>query len=268
MKTLRCGLLAGWLLCGCEAGSGDGLDDQGRPPTPVENPDVSAGPTLAQLQKEIFGTICSACHTGANAPQGLRLDSEQNAYESLVGQPAREAPALLRVAPGAPDASYLIHKVEGRANIIGARMPRGEAALSPEQIGLVRDWIDNGAPRTGAGTAAARVVLAGIEATASQWRWHLRFSRPLQRQTFDAAAVQVYLHDSGGPWLMPDRDLEIHLQGRNLTIGIPYPDAPPAAVELRLNDPHHTAILDAQGQVVDGDGDRREGGVYEQTLRF
>jgi hypothetical protein len=34
-------------------------------------------------------------------------------------------PAAVRVVPGDPNGSYLIHKLEGRSDIIGSRMPVG-----------------------------------------------------------------------------------------------------------------------------------------------
>jgi hypothetical protein len=55
---------------------------------------------------------------------------------------------LLRVAPGDPENSYLVHKVEGRPGIIGLRMPRnGPPFLTEGQIRIIRRWIELGAPR-------------------------------------------------------------------------------------------------------------------------
>ena len=57
-----------------------------------------------------------------------------------------ESPGLQRVAPGNPNNSYLIHKLEGGPNIGGQRMPFGGAPLDPATIGAIRQWIGNGAP--------------------------------------------------------------------------------------------------------------------------
>ena len=49
--------------------------------------------------------------------------------------------------PGDPDASYLIHKLEGASDITGLRMPRnGPPFLTAGQILVIRRWIEVGAP--------------------------------------------------------------------------------------------------------------------------
>jgi len=51
------------------------------------------------------------------------------------------------VIPGDADNSYIIHKLEGRSDIIGVRMPRGNGPyLSDGQILVIKRWIANGAP--------------------------------------------------------------------------------------------------------------------------
>lgn len=144
-------LLGGITACG--AGSGENLNEQGLPITDGGNGNEPGdGVTLAQLQENIFGAICSACHTGANAPRGLRLDSLDNSYAYLVNQAADEVPELMRVNPGNPEQSYIIKKLEGAEDIVGGRMPLGGPYLSDVQIDQVRTWIANGAPYTGTGT--------------------------------------------------------------------------------------------------------------------
>ena len=65
-------------IVACTAGSGEGLDASGRPAG--EGPPPGDEPTLANIQARIFTPICTRCHVGAAAPQGLRLD-EANAYD-------------------------------------------------------------------------------------------------------------------------------------------------------------------------------------------
>ena len=50
-----------------------------------------------------------------------------------------------RPAPGDPDNSYLVHKIEGVASISGQRMPLGGPFLTQSDIDLVRAWIAQGA---------------------------------------------------------------------------------------------------------------------------
>jgi len=52
----------------------------------------------------------------------------------------------LRVIPGNAGGSYLIQKLEGAADIVGLRMPRnGPPFLTDAQVGLIRQWITDGA---------------------------------------------------------------------------------------------------------------------------
>ena len=68
-------------------------------------------------------------------------------YGALVGVASRQKPGAILVVPGDPDASYLIHKLEGRSDIVQLRMPRnGPPYLTPGQITVIRRWIENGAP--------------------------------------------------------------------------------------------------------------------------
>lgn len=69
------------------------------------------------------------------------------AYASIVNRPSVESP-LLRVKPGDPAASYLLHKLEGThldVGGIGVRMPFGLAQLPVETRTLIRRWIEEGA---------------------------------------------------------------------------------------------------------------------------
>ncbi len=133
------------LLASCGGGSGDGLDSNGRPLGEGNNPGGPLLATHASIQAHVFTPACTACHAGAAAPQGLRLDAA-NSYAMLVGVNSAEVPSLRRVAPGSPDQSYLIQKLEGHA-AVGARMPLGGPYLDADTIAKIRQWISNGAPQ-------------------------------------------------------------------------------------------------------------------------
>ena len=64
---------------------------------------------------------------------------------STVNVQSIENAGLFRIAPGDPDNSYLVWKIEGRPEISGARMPRGRAPLPQAQIDAIRQWIADGA---------------------------------------------------------------------------------------------------------------------------
>jgi hypothetical protein len=143
--------LAAVMLAGC-GGSGVGLDGNGRP---IGSGSAEPAPLTADfksIQDHVFTPICTVCHAGAAAPQGLRLDAV-NSYGLLVGVPSTEAPSVLRVAPGNPDASYVIQKLEGHASV-GARMPFGGPYLDAATVAVIRQWITDGARRPAVAVAA------------------------------------------------------------------------------------------------------------------
>lgn len=148
-------LLAVW-AAGC-AGNGDGLDQNGQPIAGSG----TTGPITADLQSiehNVFTPICSKCHVGAGAPEGLQLDAA-HAYNLLVGVPSAEEPSLLRVNPGNPNASYLLLKIEGAAGTDGSQMPLGETPLQQPTIDAIRQWVANGAPNVPAAVASQAFAL-------------------------------------------------------------------------------------------------------------
>ncbi len=145
-------LLAVVCAAGC-AGNGDGLNQNGEP---LSSGGGSSGPITADfqsIQDNVFTPICSKCHIGASAPEGLQLDAGHS-YNLLVGVPSAEQPNLLRVKPGDPDDSYMVHKIEGLPGIDGGQMPLGETPLPQTTIDAIRQWITNGAPNAAAAAAA------------------------------------------------------------------------------------------------------------------
>jgi methionine-rich copper-binding protein CopC len=134
------------LLASCTPGDGVGLDANGRPPAESgagQPPVTSDANAFRVIQDTIFTPVCTACHAGASAPMGLRLDSA-NAYAMLVNVPSAQVSSLRRINPGDPTNSYLLQKVEGRA-AVGSRMPLGGGALPQASIDLLRNWIAAGA---------------------------------------------------------------------------------------------------------------------------
>ncbi|MFN4222867.1 MULTISPECIES: hypothetical protein [Novosphingobium] len=90
---------------------------------------------------------CATCHLTGEEAGGMALVGDM-AIASLVGQPAEEAPGLMRVVAGDPDRSYLVMKLEGThiANGgAGAQMPFGAPPLTAAEIATVRAWIAQGA---------------------------------------------------------------------------------------------------------------------------
>jgi len=156
-----CAALVLTIIAAC-AGNGEGLDANGQPLVPGGGstpPPLSAD--FDSIQANIFTPICSVCHAGGSAPEGLLLDAA-NSYNLLVGVPSTEVPSLLRVKPGDPDDSYIIQKLQGHA-AVGAQMPDGCPATQPcltaDTIAFIVQWITNGAPPS---ASAAVPAAAGI----------------------------------------------------------------------------------------------------------
>jgi hypothetical protein len=111
--------------------------------------------TFSSIQQEIFEATdssgrqaCTGCHASAGgraAPLGLDLTAAVS-YANLVNVGSRGKPGAIRVIPGDPANSYLVHKLEGRSDIVGQRMPRGTGPFMSEgQISVIRRWIELGA---------------------------------------------------------------------------------------------------------------------------
>ena len=121
----------------------------------VAGPSPNLTPTFDSIQQEIFQSTdqagraaCATCHRGVIPNINLNFSPGVDIYSLLVNVPSRQRPDLMLVAPGDPERSYLIHKLEGRPGIVGLQMPRnGPPYLTAGQIQIVKRWIENGAPR-------------------------------------------------------------------------------------------------------------------------
>jgi hypothetical protein len=194
------------LLSGC-SGNGVGLDANGNP-LPSGQSSAQSGPVQLSadfnaIQANVFTPICSVCHIGASAPQGLMLDAAHS-YSLLVGVPSTEVPSVLRVDPGNPNASYLIQKLEGHA-AVGAQMPLDESPLPASTIAYIVQWITDGAqpPAAAQMMASARPfevdALAPLEAArldSSPARIAISFTRELDVTRVSDQSVWLQQQDS------------------------------------------------------------------------
>jgi len=157
-KTIVASLAAAAALYGC-AGNGNGLDSNGNPIAPGSGSGGGGGLTadFQSIQDNILTPICTKCHAGASAPEGLQLDATHS-YAALVGVPSTEQPNVQRVEPGDPDSSYIIRKLQNTPGITGAQMPFGGPYLPQSTIDVIRQWITNGAQKP----AAAQSIEAAV----------------------------------------------------------------------------------------------------------
>ena len=119
----------------------------------LTGPTPNLEPTFSSIQQEIFSSgdssgrpACTNCHNAIGSRfNGLDL-SPAVSYSNLVNVASRAKAGAVRVIPGDPENSYLIHKLEGRSTIAGVRMPLGGPFLETGQILVIRRWIEIGAP--------------------------------------------------------------------------------------------------------------------------
>jgi len=146
-RRVLCGALAVTLAVGLAA-CDENLSD-------LTGPTPNLEPTLSSIQHEIFDTTdssgrlaCINCHApigGRAAAAGMSLVAGSS-YASLVGVPSLLKPGAVRVIPGDPENSYIVHKLEGRPDIVGLRMPRGTGPfLTDGQMLVIKRWIALGA---------------------------------------------------------------------------------------------------------------------------
>lgn len=119
-------------------------------------PTPNLEPTFSSVQSQIFETTdvagrqaCVNCHTnvGRTPSGGLNL-THAVAYDQIVNVPSARKAGAIRVIPGDPEHSYLVHKIEGLSDIVGLRMPfSGPPFLTNGQILILKRWIELGAPR-------------------------------------------------------------------------------------------------------------------------
>jgi len=139
------------LACSCAAWSA--CDEK---LSSIAGPTPNLEPTFASIQRDIFESAdsagrsaCTQCHTnvGRNPSGGLNLVHDL-AYDQIVNVASARKAGAVRIIPGDPDNSYLIQKLEGKAGIVGNRMPNnGPPYLTDGQILILRRWVAIGAPR-------------------------------------------------------------------------------------------------------------------------
>jgi hypothetical protein len=120
----------------------------------LTGPTPDLKPTFSSIQSEIFNKTdasgrlaCTNCHNpgGSRFTAGLDLTASVS-YANLVGVASTNHPGAVRVVAGDPENSYIIHKLEGRTDIAGVRMPRGNGPfLTAGQMTVIKRWIALGA---------------------------------------------------------------------------------------------------------------------------
>ena len=92
----------------------------------------SAKVDFARDVQPLFRQNCIGCHGPAKQNNGLRVDRRSSVLK----------PGARRVVPGNSENSFLYHRLAG--SDFGMQMPP-TGALRPEQIQLIKAWIEQGA---------------------------------------------------------------------------------------------------------------------------
>ena len=88
--------------------------------------------------KPVLERNCLRCHNASFRTAGLDLSNRATAFMSSPGtQPL--------ISPGRPDESLLIEAVS-RSGVHAKLMPKLDVSLTQDEIGMLREWIEDGAP--------------------------------------------------------------------------------------------------------------------------
>ncbi|MDX1405024.1 MAG: hypothetical protein R3192_10825 [Woeseiaceae bacterium] len=262
------------MTAACDGGDGSGLPPAG-----------NLGPNFSEIQASVFTPNCATtgCHFGAGAPQGLRLD-ETSSHALLVGVPSAEEPGILRVAPGDPNNSYLVQKLEGTAST-GQQMPLNAPALPQSTIDVIRQWIAEGAidDRAPANNAIRVTSLSPVpdsQVDPAPAQIIAAFDREPDASTVNA--MTFLLEASGGDATFDDGN-EIPVQATAISVPPANPRSavfdltgmvlPPETYRVRLKGSGPSLILDLDANALDGEfsgmfpsGDGSQGGDFTATF--
>jgi uncharacterized membrane protein len=85
----------------------------------------------------IVSTYCLPCHLAENEnPSGLHLDT----YETMLKGGEKGVP----ITAGKPEESFFYTKLTEDPPF-GKQMPRGKKKMTPEEIQIIKEWIEQGA---------------------------------------------------------------------------------------------------------------------------
>ena len=277
-----------FMLSACQPGTGEFFQQFNE-----NNPSTPSSDLLNQIQQDIFNPICTQCHVGSQAPVGLRLDSTTETYNNLVNISAIGNNAFKRVLPNDPDNSYLMLKILGDP-VAGQRMPLGMAALSEQNIDLIRNWIIEGA--LPASSNVGLVALTSIELNKDLVSWTpeasplllvdssdskpteilsknkqqkgpgltLGFSAPIAAASISYDSIQIYQVIEGLEFLLPRYAYRIQLIDR-ITIKVNFRNQAIQSRKLHLivGDKATLPLMDQKGLLVDINNSGIKGGSYD-----
>jgi len=198
------------VAAGCLAGLLGGLltaaDD--RKPDITNLPPAAAGAMDFERDiQPILARACLSCHCAAKQKAGLRLD---HGVEALKG--GNSGPAF---KPGDSAASRLIHAVAGTDADL-TMPPDRKKALTADEVGKLRAWIDQGAKYP------KGVITAGDRPKVTHWSF-----QPIQRPAVPVVTPRTWIQRSP-----IDHFIQAKLQAEKLA---PNPEADRTTLVRRLS---------------------------------
>ena len=140
-------------------------------------------PAMVDFERQIQPIIndrCLECHSQDKRKGGLSLATYADALDG-----GRNGPAI---RPGNAARSILIHRLTGA---VEPQMPKDKDPLTPAEIALIRQWIDQGARRTPTSARAPQ-----------PWEAPLALTKPIPA---GSVSVTVTLSAAEGPALLTVR---------------------------------------------------------------
>lgn len=110
------------------------------PPTPT--PPVGAKLVFQDVILPLFEAKCNKCHNEEKAKGDLRLDTHELAMKG--GKDSGDQ----NIVPGKPDDSVTVQRIILPEDDSDVMPPEGKGTLTPEEIGLIKWWIQQGASAT------------------------------------------------------------------------------------------------------------------------
>src|SRR5438876_5684290 len=114
--------------------------------------DAAPRPTYSQV-RAIFAQHCFSCHDSKEQEGGLILETHQSLLKG-----GDDGPVLV---PGKSAESLLVKQIEHTKKPFMPPPKKGDK-LSPQEIAVIRAWIDAGAPAPAAGEVVMPATLPAV----------------------------------------------------------------------------------------------------------
>ena len=112
----------------------------------VPDPPVDREVSFAAEIQPIFTQKCASCHRDGGFADDITMRLvEDLTLDSIVNQPSSQNPDITLVIPFDAANSLLFLKISENDPPIGRTMPLVGETLPSDALGLIRDWIDQGA---------------------------------------------------------------------------------------------------------------------------